>query len=255
MGLVESISVAADQWISRQIDVSWDVDSIWNDLKKSCRGVSMQLINPDGWDSKGRMALSLYRLLQLTLTDTFRSKCIVLLDEYDTPLIDIRGKSWEEDAKKDYINLLNFIFKDNHSLHTGVLVGVHYVELSDLYSGANNIDVLPLTVMEECRQGTGQTDGTELDCFGELFAFTKPEVEVLVNEVHQKYPAIRRHSTAAIIEKAVEWYDGYCFGICGGKFNPHAVLMFLRKLCATSLDNAACNFWEKTGNQRMVENI
>ncbi|KAJ2845037.1 hypothetical protein IWW36_004950, partial [Coemansia brasiliensis] len=136
------------------------------------------------------MALDLYKLLQSTLVDTFCGKCIVLLDEYDTPLIDIRGKAWEEDAKKNYINLLNFIFKDNRNLRAGVLVGVHYVELSDLYSGANNIDVLPLTVMEECRQDTGQTDGTELDCFGELFAFTKPEVEALVNEVHQKYPAI-----------------------------------------------------------------
>ncbi|KAJ2848178.1 hypothetical protein IWW36_003455 [Coemansia brasiliensis] len=94
--------------------------------------------------------------------------------------------------------------KDNEELRAGVLVGVHYVELSDLYSGANNIDVLPLTIMEECRQDTGQADETGLNYFGELFAFTKPEVEVLVDEVHQQYPAIRQHSTAAIIEKAVE---------------------------------------------------
>ncbi|KAJ2848993.1 hypothetical protein IWW36_002952 [Coemansia brasiliensis] len=256
MGLARSISIAADQWISRQIDVNWNnsVNSRWKRLQSLIEKTE-QLIEAESWDSEGSIALNLYRLLQLTLTDTFRGKCIVLLDEYDTPLIDIRGKSWEEDAKKDYINLLNFIFKDNRGLHTGVLVGVHYVELSDLYSGANNIDVLPLTIMEECRQDTGQADGTELDCFGELFAFTKPEVEALVNEVHQQYPAIRRHTVAAIIGKAVEWYDGYCFGICGGKFNPHAVLMFLQKLCATSLDNAACNFWEKTGNQRMVEHI
>ncbi|KAJ2849564.1 hypothetical protein IWW36_002539 [Coemansia brasiliensis] len=151
--------------------------------------------------------------------------------------------------------VIRISMKDNEDLRAGVLVGVHYVELSDLYSGANNIDVLPLTIMEERRQDTRQTDGTGLDYFGELFAFTRPEVEVLVNKVHQQYPAIHQHSTTAIIEKAVEWYDGYCFGICGGKFNPHAVLMFLQKLCATSLDNAACNFWEKTGNQRTVENI
>ncbi|KAJ2850834.1 hypothetical protein IWW36_001558 [Coemansia brasiliensis] len=143
--------------------------------------------------------------------------------------------------------VIRISMKDNRNLRAGVLIGVHYVELSDLYSGANNTDnagKIPDKLMEP-----------ELDYFGELFAFTKSEVEVLVNKVYQQYPTIRRYSTAAIIEKAVEWYDGYCFGICDGKFNPHAVLMFLQRLCTTSLDNTACNFWEKTGNQRMVENI
>ncbi|KAJ1873646.1 hypothetical protein LPJ55_002097 [Coemansia sp. RSA 990] len=129
------------------------------------------------------------------------------------------------------------------------------MKLGDLSSGANNINALPLTVMEERKRVIEETNGAKLKYFGELFAFTKPEVEALVSSVHQKYAATRLYSTTAIVAKAVEWYDGYCFGRCCGKFNPHAVLMFLQELCSESLDDAARNFWEMTGNQHIVESI
>ncbi|KAJ1741351.1 hypothetical protein LPJ68_002902 [Coemansia sp. RSA 1086] len=255
MGLFESIAEAAEQWLSRQVDVDWGANSIWNDLKESYRDMTKQLDSLDGWEYKGRLAIRIYKLLQSTLSGVFRCKCIVLLDEYDTPLANTYGKSWKDNAQLNYLNLINVIFKDNLKLRTGVLVGVHYIKLGDLSSGANNINALPLTVMEERKRVIEETNGAKLKYFGELFAFTKPEVEALVSSVHQKYAATRLYSTTAIVAKAVEWYDGYCFGRCCGKFNPHAVLMFLQELCSESLDDAARNFWEMTGNQHMVESI
>ncbi|KAJ2495306.1 hypothetical protein GGH96_006416, partial [Coemansia sp. RSA 1972] len=60
------------------------------------------------------------------------------------------------------------------------------------------------------------------DQFGELFAFTQPNVEALVEKVREKNPRIRMYSVEQIMEKIIEWYDGYCFGVSVGKFNPFA---------------------------------
>ncbi|KAI9467561.1 hypothetical protein BX667DRAFT_510532 [Coemansia mojavensis] len=114
-------------------------------------------------------------------------------------------------------------------------------------------------VMPNCTTSTSPTlysrEVSDLNYFGELFAFAKSDVEVLVNKLHEQYPATHRYSTATIFDKAVEWYSGYRFGMHGGKFNPHNVLMFLQSLCATSLDGAVCNYWEMTGNPHMIGTI
>ncbi|KAI9469383.1 hypothetical protein BX667DRAFT_539519 [Coemansia mojavensis] len=198
------------------------------------------------------MAIRICKVLQSMLAGVFCCKCVVLLDEYDTPLFDIRGKTWESNAQLHHLNIINFIFKDN-SLCAGVLVGVCYIQLSNLSSGINNIDYLLLAVMEKYNRIYREV--SDLNYFGDLFAFAKSDIEVLVNKLHEQYPATRRYSTAAIFDKAVEWYSGYRFGMHGGKFNPHNVLMFLQSLCATSLDDAVCNYWEMTGNPHMIGTI
>ncbi|KAJ2671448.1 hypothetical protein IWW42_003407 [Coemansia sp. RSA 1085] len=109
------------------------------------------------------------------------------------------------------------------------------MKLGDLSSGANNINALPLTVMEERKRVIEETNGAKLKYFGELFAFTKPEVEALVSSVHQKYAATRLYSTTAIVAKAVEWYDGYCFGYLTIKPGGHIAIP----------NGEMCRMWER----------
>ncbi|KAJ2541265.1 hypothetical protein GGF49_003821, partial [Coemansia sp. RSA 1853] len=90
------------------------------------------------------------------------------------------------------------------------------------------------------------------DKFGEFFAFTKPEVEALVKKVLEQNPHLQRYSAELIVNTIVEWYGGYYFGIGICKFNPFAVTQFLMNLCGSSPDKAAHCYWDRTGNQGLV---
>ncbi|KAJ2224098.1 hypothetical protein IW143_000709 [Coemansia sp. RSA 520] len=93
------------------------------------------------------------------------------------------------------------------------------------------------------------------DEFGELFAFTQPDVEALVEKVQEKNPHLEMYPAELIMSKIIEWYDGYCFGVSVGKFNPFAVTKFLKRLCTSSPDKAASCYWNSTGNQELVSRI
>ncbi|KAJ2827793.1 hypothetical protein IWW50_001712 [Coemansia erecta] len=224
----------------------------WEDLHDFTRDAFKMLNKLDGWENYSEYASTLYKHLETTITNAYDSKCIVLVDEYDIPLVHIRNEPWEGPARKAYLNLLNGIFKDNSDLQAGVLVGVHNINLCDIGSGPNNIFKLPLTVLNPAYETNTVNPYYE---FGELFAFTKPEVEALVQRVQLQNSWVRGYSLDQIVAKIVEWYDGYCFGLFTGKFNPVAVAKFLSSLCSSPLDRAAQCFWEETGNQSLVKRI
>ncbi|KAJ2121507.1 hypothetical protein IW147_004182, partial [Coemansia sp. RSA 720] len=145
---------------------------------------------------------------------------------------------------------------DNPNTRTGVLVGVHEIELGDLGSGPNNIVTLALTVLSHTEALDANAMGIDsFDKFGELFAFTQPEVEALVEKVLEKNPHLRMYPVEQIMDKIIEWYDGYCFGVSVGKFNPFAVTKFFKRLCTSSPDKAARCYWDETGNQELVSRI
>ncbi|KAJ2655816.1 hypothetical protein IW148_005885, partial [Coemansia sp. RSA 1199] len=145
---------------------------------------------------------------------------------------------------------------DNPNTRTGVLVGVHEIELGDLGSGPNNIVTLALTVLKHTEVlDTNAKIMVSYDKFGELFAFTQPEVQALVEKVLEKNPHLRMYPVERIMDKIIEWYDGYCFGVSVGKFNPFAVTNFLMNLCGFSPDKAARCYWDETGHQELVSRI
>ncbi|KAJ2538705.1 hypothetical protein GGF49_005743 [Coemansia sp. RSA 1853] len=132
-------------------------------------------------------------------------------------------------ARSAYIGLLNYIFKDNPNTRTGVLVGVHEIELNDLGSGPNNIETLALTVPKHTEALNANAMGVDsYDEFGELFAFTKLDVEALVEKVQEKNPRLEMYLIKQIMDKIIEWYDGYCFGVSQYLWGEDMPLMMAR---------------------------
>ncbi|KAJ1850678.1 hypothetical protein LPJ76_006365, partial [Coemansia sp. RSA 638] len=256
--LAGSIYDAAEIWLSNVKNVEWTpyVKIAWDTLESAIVRVDSIHKQPGGWETNGEIALYLYKMLERAVTRAYRISCIMLLDEYDTPLVKIRNTPWEKPARSAYIGLLNYMFKDNPNTRTGVLVGVHEIELGDLGSGPNNIETLALTVLKHTEAlDTNARIMVSYDKFGELFAFTQPEVEALVDKVLEKNPHLQRYPVEQIMDKIIEWYDGYCFGVSVGKFNPFAVTNFLMNLCGFSPDKAARCYWDETGHQELIIRI
>ncbi|KAJ2495594.1 hypothetical protein GGH96_006337, partial [Coemansia sp. RSA 1972] len=109
-------------------------------------------------------------------------------------------------------------FFEEHFCKTPVIRITMKIELGDLGSGPNNIMTLALTVLKPTHAlNENARIMVSYDKFGELFAFTQPNVEALVEKVLEKNPHIQEYSVELIMSKIIEWYDGYCFGVSVGK--------------------------------------
>ncbi|KAJ2529963.1 hypothetical protein IWW43_004599 [Coemansia sp. RSA 1935] len=153
--------------------VEWDTSAkrAWSNLEAAIDEVDSVHKQPGEWENNGEIALYLYETLEKAVASAYSTKCIVLLDEYNIPLVNIRNKPWEKSARSAYISLLNYIFKHTETLNANAMGIVSYNK------------------------------------FGELFAFTQAEVEALVEKV-QKNPHLEIYPVELIMSKIIEWYDG-----------------------------------------------
>ena len=131
-------------------------------------------------------------------------KPILLLDEYDAPIL----SAWENGYYKEGIDFmrgfLGSALKTNPSLGFAVLTGVTRVSKESIFSGLNNLDVCSVLS----------------DSYADAFGFTQEEAARLMEEcgVGDKMPELKK------------WYDGYLFGKTE-IYNPWSVINFIRNGC------------------------
>jgi hypothetical protein len=126
----------------------------------------------------------------------------ILIDEYDSPLIN----AWIEGYLNDAIKLLRPWFsaglKDNPALYKGVLTGILRIGKENLFSGLNNPEIA--TVLHE-------------GAFEDKFGFTEEEVIQLLADFGKSDQ----------IDVARRWYNGYRFGK-STIYNPWSITHFAK---------------------------
>ncbi|MEM7182284.1 MAG: AAA family ATPase [Spirochaetota bacterium] len=154
---------------------------------------------------KGNMSLlenSLKILIDLLHTH-FHKKVVILIDEYDTPIIEAYDKGFYQEAIGFFRSLLGTGLKDNSSLFKGVLTGILRIGKESVFSDLNNFDVY--TTLSH----------RYADKFGLLQA-----------EVSQ---ALQYYDLEARAEDVKNWYNGYVFGKVHDIYNPWSILTFIHK--------------------------
>ncbi|MBQ3971095.1 MAG: AAA family ATPase [Selenomonadaceae bacterium] len=157
----------------------------------------------DKTSNRSETQISLKQLLVM-LQKHHGREAVLLLDEYDAPII----SSWERGYYDDCIDFmrgfLSEALKTNEALDFAVLTGVTRVSKESIFSGLNNLDVC----------------GVLSDIYADIFGFTQAEAERLMTvcEVADKMPELKR------------WYDGYQFGNVE-IYNPWSVINFIRNSC------------------------
>jgi len=151
-------------------------------------------------------------------------RVIVLLDEYDTPIHAGHEYGYYEEIVLFMRNLLSGALKDNVDLEKGVLTGILRIAKESIFSGLNNLDVLPLLRPEF------------QDCFG----FTETEIKQLSEDF-----------SLTDIQLAVlkTWYDGYLFGE-RVIYNPWSVLNFI-----ASSDKFPRPYWINTASDALLRDL
>lgn len=167
------------------------------------------------------------KTLSALLEKHYGRKVIVLIDEYDVPLAKANDRGYYDEMVILLRNILEQVLKTNNSLYFAVLTGCLRVAKDSIFTGLNNLKVLPLTAVR----------------YDEYFGFTEAEVKRMLEHYgfEEKYEVIR------------EWYDGYRFG-SQDIYCPWDVLNYCDELIA---DDAAepRDYWSNTSGNEIIEHF
>ncbi len=150
------------------------------------------------------------------LHNHFEKEVIILVDEYDAPIISAFNntnspiKSPDKENKTYYEKVINFMqgflgdaYKGNNSLHKGMLTGVMRVGKESIFSEWNNFSVFGVTV----------------PYFSDSFGFTKEETEKILDDFNLSNKKA----------EVKQWYDGYKFGETDNIYNPWSIVNYISK--------------------------
>lgn len=146
---------------------------------------------------------SLVNLCEI-LTKHHDKKTILLLDEYDTPIISAWEHGYYDECIDFFRHLYGSALKGNEYLDFAVVTGITRVSKESIFSGLNNIRVCSVLS----------------DLYADIFGFTVDEAEKLM----------RDSGVAAKMSELKQWYDGYMFGN-QEIYNPWSVINFVDHGC------------------------
>lgn len=162
------------------------------------------------------------QLLSLLLHKHYGKECIIIIDEYDTPIQQGHICDFYPKTINFMRNLFSGGLKDNPHLAFGFLTGILRVAKESIFSGMNNLKINSILDSD----------------YSSYFGFTKNEVIEMLNYYgyENKYQEI------------CDWYDGYRFGNTE-IFNPWSVINYIADKCFPKA------FWQSTGSNEIIGEI
>ena len=151
----------------------------------------------------------------------YNQKVIVLIDEYDSPIISAYENGYYSEAITFFKGLYGNVLKTNQYLHMGVLTGIVRVAQAGIFSDLNNIE--NYTILN--------------DEYSQYFGLLEEEVEKSLLDYGVSYK----------LEEVKSWYNGYKFGD-SEVYNPLSILKFLKtkKLEA---------YWVNTSGNALIKEL
>lgn len=134
------------------------------------------------------------------LYDYYGKKVVVLIDEYDTPIIQAYQEGYYKQAISFFKKFYGDAMKDNEYLQFGIMTGILRIAKEGIFSGLNNLKV----------------NNIFSEKYSEYYGLTENEVVEAVKYYDLEYE----------MEDVREWYDGYQFGKTE-IYNPWSIINFL----------------------------
>ena len=139
-------------------------------------------------------------LLSEYLFEYYGERVIILIDEYDAPIINAFDKGYYNEAINFFQVFYSSALKTNDSLKYGILTGITRIIKEGIFSGLNNLKVD--TILNKK--------------FSEYFGLLESEVIKMLDYFEMKYK----------IEEVKEWYNGYIFGD-KRVYNPWSIINYV----------------------------
>lgn len=143
---------------------------------------------------------SLKNLLRY-LYEYYNKKVVVLIDEYDTPIVSGYNNGYKKEVLDLYRSLYSTVLKSNAHLQFSVMTGILKIAKEGIFSGLNNLQVY--NIFEKN--------------FSEYYGLTEEEV----------LEGLKYYNLEYEINDVKDWYDGYQFGNTE-VYNPWSIINFLK---------------------------
>ena len=140
------------------------------------------------------------KFLTRILYEKYNKKVIILIDEYDAPLVSAYHNKYYEKAKDFFKTFYSSVLKDNTYLQMGVMTGIIRVIKAGIFSDLNNLSTY--TILS--------------DFYPNCYGLTEEEVKKSLIDYNLEYE----------MGDVKDWYDGYRFGK-SEVYNPWSILNFL----------------------------
>ncbi len=222
--LISLKSIKYETWEESLEQLKSLISNLYNEfeyIRESLNESEIELFN-DIWFKKenGEYANSLKNLTSF-LYKYYKKEVILLIDEYDIPLITAHKYGYYDEIINFYKIFLGEALKTNQYLKMGVLTGIIRVIRTGIFSDLNNLKVY--SILEKK--------------YSDFFGFTEEEVK----------EALQFFDIEEELVNVKYWYDGYKFGD-SELYNPWSIINFLdgRELK---------NYWVGTSENFLIKNI
>jgi len=187
----------------------------------------------------GELLKESFKELIIGLNEKYSEKVVILVDEYDRPLISHLGMGKEKlkIAIENRTILKEFFGTIKGSSVSAALRFVFFTGISkfskvSIFSDLNNLD--DLTMQDE---------------FCSILGYTQDELNVYFERYIQKLAQQQKLSILETHEKIEQWYNGYRFTEKDSKiYNPFSVLKLLKY-------NKFQNYWFETATPTFLANL
>ena len=159
-----------------------DFDKVWLDEKDA------------DWEN------SLKNLLRY-LYEYYNKKVVVLIDEYDTPIVSGYNNGYKKEVLDLYRSLYSTVLKSNVHLQFSVMTGILRIAKEGIFSGLNNLKV----------------NNIFSEKYSEYYGMTENEI----------LEGLKYYNLEYEINDVKDWYDGYQFGNTK-VYNPWSIINFLK---------------------------
>jgi len=171
-------------------------------------------------EENGDYVISL-KLLSNYLYKYYGKEVIILIDEYDAPIINAFDKGYYNEAINFFQVFYSSALKTNDSLKYGILTGITRIIKEGIFSGLNNLYVN--TVLSKD--------------YSEYFGLLENEVIEMLDYFGMKYK----------IEEVRSWYNGYLFGD-KQIYNPWSIVNYVREKDIKA-------YWANVSGNTLLENM
>ena len=196
--------IKADTWESSFFLIKSLISSIYNEfeyIREKLNESQLESFNKI-WlkkdDGEYRNAL---KNLTSFLYEYYKKEVILLIDEYDSPLINAYEHGYYDEAIVFFQVFYGEALKTNPYLRMGIMTGIIRVIKAGIFSDLNNLKVYSILEKE----------------YSDFYGFTQEEVEKALKDFNIEYE----------LPEVKAWYDGYRFGN-SDVYNPWSILNFIQ---------------------------
>lgn len=149
-----------------------------------------------------------------------QGRVVVLIDEYDKPILDHINDPRRADAMRQVLRGVYAVLKGcEEYLRFVLLTGISRFSKVGVFSAMNNLQ-----------------DISNQEQYGDIVGYTQEELESSFAPWLDKAAEKRQTTRAALLDRVRDYYDGFCFDGVTRVYNPFSVLNF----CKTAKFS---NFW------------